>query len=497
MTNIDDSTAAVLGLLSFFVFIGLYVWVALALGAVFRKSGDEAWKAWVPIYNQVILLRLGGLSPWLLLLYLIPGLGSFAVWIIQVIACHQINREFGVGAGMTVLAALLFPVWASVLGWGSARWVGAEGARPGVQRSDASLAQPVAPARPYTPSPPPVYGRPPQAAAAATPQPAHAQPYVPSAPQPVEPAPVTEPSPTVAPPSGWAAPVARSAAPEDSSTDASASPISSIPAPAAHRYAPPPGAPMFAPASEPTPASEDGDEDDADWENTSAGRHDAPAPVSALHSESEASAPPVGVFRGRRTQEFETIDDSTLPPVTRVPAAPRVDRDRESWAPSDPDAFPEASGPVSAVAGAPQAGAPRSARASVSSFHLRPELPDEDMDETVIARRRRTDWSIVLPSGDAIPLASEVVLVGRRPAAMPEHPGAQLVAIDDGTVSKTHARLELRNERWYITDLGSTNGVVFSSLMGTEIEAIPGEASEAGDRFLLGDAEVRLVRSDG
>ncbi len=35
---------------------------------VFRKSGEESWQAWVPVLNLVVLLRLGGLSGWLLLL---------------------------------------------------------------------------------------------------------------------------------------------------------------------------------------------------------------------------------------------------------------------------------------------------------------------------------------------------------------------------------------------------------------------------------------------
>ena len=89
------------------------------------------------------------------------------------------------------------------------------------------------------------------------------------------------------------------------------------------------------------------------------------------------------------------------------------------------------------------------------------------------------------------------MILGRRPVADPAFPDAQLVAIQDGTVSKTHARLELRDDAWYITDLDSTNGVLFATLMGTEVEATPGVEVEAGDRFLLGDAEVRLLRSEG
>ena len=68
-------------------------------------------------------------------------------------------------------------------------------------------------------------------------------------------------------------------------------------------------------------------------------------------------------------------------------------------------------------------------------------------------------------AGRAIPLTSETVILGRRPIRDPEFPDAQLISLDDDTrtVSKTHARLELRDERWFITDLDSTNGVLFAT----------------------------------
>ena len=60
---------------------------------MFRKSGEQGWKAWVPVYNQVVLFRLGGLSGWLVLLYLVPVAG----WVVMIIACHRIVGHDGVG----------------------------------------------------------------------------------------------------------------------------------------------------------------------------------------------------------------------------------------------------------------------------------------------------------------------------------------------------------------------------------------------------------------
>lgn len=94
-----------------------YVWVSLALSAVFVKVGEPKGYAWVPIWNLAVLLRLGGYSPWLIL---VPIFGLVLV----VVSCHRIGLGFGYGPGMTVVAALWFPIWASVLGWGNAIWSG-------------------------------------------------------------------------------------------------------------------------------------------------------------------------------------------------------------------------------------------------------------------------------------------------------------------------------------------------------------------------------------
>ncbi|UUT35916.1 FHA domain-containing protein [Microbacterium elymi] len=60
-------------------------------------------------------------------------------------------------------------------------------------------------------------------------------------------------------------------------------------------------------------------------------------------------------------------------------------------------------------------------------------------------------------------------------------------------MSKTHARLELRDGTWIITDLDSTNGVVLIDVDGTEIEVASGRPMPIVERFLLGDAELSVT----
>lgn len=501
--NATDATAAVFGsLFSLLLAAGVYIWIALALSAVFRKSGVESWKAWVPILNSIVLLQLAGLSPWLLLLALVP-IVQIAVLVVLVIAIHRVSTAFGFGVGMTVLGALLFPVWASVIGWGSARWVGRDADAAPRRRTDTAAGPPALPPFPTAVS---RSGEPAASAQAAAPSqvvsdfapPAHAPATRRTVPAPALPdvpdeaaaagAPILVP-----PPGGWTPPplpgrpvsaMASSAAPSEGEPAAEASPDSGE------------GDPWQGFVLDTTDHS-------AEVTGAFAG---AASPISAVSAPAvspvQAAADAPDAYAPRRSAAAPA-DDITRPPVTDVPLPAVTGENREPWAPArspmaEVDAFPEASGPVSAVAGVAGAGAPFSARSSVSARHARPELPDEDiLDETVIVRRKRTDWTLLPPTGDPVALASEVVILGRRPTPDPQFPGAQLVSISDGTVSKTHARLQLRDDRWYVTDLDSTNGVLFATVMGTEVEATPGVEIEAGDRFLLGDAEVRLQRSDG
>ena len=192
----------------------------------------------------------------------------------------------------------------------------------------------------------------------------------------------------------------------------------------------------------------------------------------------------------------------TVPPVTRVPAMSAPEPAEEPWAPArspltDAERVPRHVGAGLGDRRGAGCRNPSSARASVSAQHTKAEIPDDPIDETIITRRRRTAWSLVPPAGAADPAHGRDRAARPQARARPRLPEAQLVSIDDGTVSKTHARLALRDDHWYVTDLGSTNGVLFATLMGTEVEATPGDEIEAGERFFLGDAEVRLQRSDG
>lgn len=569
-----DSTMVVLGMTSLALVVVLYVWFALALAAVFRKMDEPAWKAWVPVLNVATVLQRGDFSPWLVLLNVVPLFGAIAFVIVFVVAVHRITTAFGGGAGLTVVGALFPVVWASILGWGSARWSGQQGAgrveersgpfrrgnddapayvplvggwtpdaegashAPGSARSrwtpdleDSSKAPSSARSR-WTPD-----------AVGATEAPGAERGGVASVPlsEPVV-MPFAAPSVSLADavpsPVDWSPPAdpapASFADRERSDDDALPGRVSAAPDASvkevldALRHDPRRGPGglrrglavdalqgLSDPRAEKTPPVLEGTSSVpaggslvggavAGDESLAVTRREGPddREVTGLDAE-----PPVAPWVGPSRRSQRSGDGPTVPiadvPLTRPSPEPAAASRPSVIAPGEE--FPELSEAVSAVAELPEAGSPRSARTSVSTLFTDAELPviaeDDDvdaLDRTVVTRRKRIPWTLVPPAGAPVALTSGVVILGRRPGPDAEHPDAQLIAISDETrtVSKTHARLQLRGEVWYVTDLDSTNGVLFATLMGTEVEAPPGEEIEAGERFFLGDAEVRLTRSD-
>lgn len=142
----------VLGVLGLLLCIAVYLWYALALSRLFPRIGGEGWKGWVPILNESEILARGGVPAWSVVFYFIPLVQIYGLYL-KIVATHRINAMYGRGAGMTVLAILLPPVWASVLAWGAAPYP--EGDRlaamqPAPRRTAPAAAAPARDASGYT-----------------------------------------------------------------------------------------------------------------------------------------------------------------------------------------------------------------------------------------------------------------------------------------------------------------------------------------------------------
>ncbi|WP_174705245.1 DUF5684 domain-containing protein [Arthrobacter pityocampae] len=114
--------AAIGGILS--LVIALLI-TGFALRGMFKKAGEPGWAAFVPLYNIIVLLRISGLSPWLVLLAFIPVLQI----VLAVLLAINVAKVFGKGAGTAVLIFFFAVIMYFVLSYGSARYLGREAAR--------------------------------------------------------------------------------------------------------------------------------------------------------------------------------------------------------------------------------------------------------------------------------------------------------------------------------------------------------------------------------
>lgn len=95
-----------------------------------------------------------------------------------------------------------------------------------------------------------------------------------------------------------------------------------------------------------------------------------------------------------------------------------------------------------------------------------------DVEETTRVRPRSSDRATVFVAGRNHDLNDSVTSFGRRPD--------QDIVIDDEDVSRSQARIERRADRYFLVDLGSTNGTWLNGVRITETELRDGDEIAMG-----------------
>ena len=101
--------------------LGSYIYCSLALMKIAKRLDYEnAWFAWIPILNMVLLFQLGEQNPVLLLLLLIPGVGALVVGVLSIIALMKIceKRGYEKALGLLALIPVASYVLLGILAWG-------------------------------------------------------------------------------------------------------------------------------------------------------------------------------------------------------------------------------------------------------------------------------------------------------------------------------------------------------------------------------------------
>lgn len=130
--DVAAASTAIAGVLMFFSIIALVIGVIqlIATWKIFTKAGEKGWKSIIPIYNFVILFKISGLSPWLILVYLvaiIPIIGWIAPIALNAVLCYKLAKSFGKDGAWAVGLYFLMPIFSMILAFGKSEYVGPGG----------------------------------------------------------------------------------------------------------------------------------------------------------------------------------------------------------------------------------------------------------------------------------------------------------------------------------------------------------------------------------
>lgn len=121
--------AAVGGVLAVYSIIILAIAIVELVGMwkMFTKAGEAGWKCLIPIYNLVILFKIAGISPWLILCFLlsaVPVVGWLVMLGLQIYLAINLSKSFGMGNGFAAGLFFFQPIFICILGFGKAEYKG-------------------------------------------------------------------------------------------------------------------------------------------------------------------------------------------------------------------------------------------------------------------------------------------------------------------------------------------------------------------------------------
>lgn len=129
--DIVSQTDSIIGMLAAFgLVIGVVGFIIsiltiIANWKIFTKAGEKGWKSLIPIYGTVVLFKIAGVSPLLILGYLavgIPVIGALISLGITIYVYYKLAKAFGKDSAFTVGLVLLNTIFMLILGFGKSEY---------------------------------------------------------------------------------------------------------------------------------------------------------------------------------------------------------------------------------------------------------------------------------------------------------------------------------------------------------------------------------------
>lgn len=97
------------------VFVIWFIYGTILRWRIYAKAGKHGWAAIIPLYRQIVMYQVCGLSPWLMLFWILPIIGWFIMGIVAIMKRFCLANEFGKGSLFGFGLLLLPPIFQSIL----------------------------------------------------------------------------------------------------------------------------------------------------------------------------------------------------------------------------------------------------------------------------------------------------------------------------------------------------------------------------------------------
>ncbi len=114
--------AGIMAMGAVFYIIALLVGIfsIVCMWKVFTKAGKPGWASIIPIYNMVVMFQIAGMSPWMILLMLVP----IANVIVAIMLYINFAKAFGKSGAFAVGLIFLNIIFMAILAFDSSEYVG-------------------------------------------------------------------------------------------------------------------------------------------------------------------------------------------------------------------------------------------------------------------------------------------------------------------------------------------------------------------------------------
>lgn len=104
-------------------YLAVLVFYIITAWKLFEKAGQPGWAIFVPIYNYLVFLKIGG-KPWWWIFFILTG-PFFLIW--HIWAINMFVKSFGKDEGFTVGVVFLGGIFWPILAFSDARYIGPYG----------------------------------------------------------------------------------------------------------------------------------------------------------------------------------------------------------------------------------------------------------------------------------------------------------------------------------------------------------------------------------